>query len=258
MATESLAGKKLLRRLSVGFSYEIWKCEVSFPVHKPIVAAICISHTSYKSRLAQQKLNQLRYIVGLSDIPGMPQIYDIHELFGRLYVLAELVEFDCSQWVRDSNSIGAANSQPLLAIIRQVALTLDVLHERSFIHGAISPQHILVRDRHAVLAGLSRLHALGNPIPYSDRMDLMTWSCMAPEMRNGVAKLSSDQFSLAAAYLTIRAGTLPIADSNSLPASLDCLEDNERRVVSRALAESHNNRFRNCGAFADELCSSVG
>ncbi len=87
MADEFAARTKLLRRLSVGFSWEIWKCEVGLSSGHRLVDAIRISHTSRETKLAQQHLTQLRLITGLHGVAGIPEHRQIGEFLGRLYVL---------------------------------------------------------------------------------------------------------------------------------------------------------------------------
>ncbi len=257
MADEFAAPAKLLRRLSVGFSWEIWKCEVGLPSGHRLVRAIRISHTSCETKLARQQLTQLRVITGLDVVAGMPKYLGIGEFWGRLCVLTELAQFDLSYFVRDENSLDRTGLRTLLGLIHDVASTLDGLHERALVHGAITPQHVLVCNGHAVLTGFSLLHPLGGPIPHLGAMDLMTWSCMSPEMHNRAADLSSDQFSLAATYLAMRCGGPATIDPTWLPAGVGSLQGDEARVVSRALAQSSNARFPTCVAFSDELRSSV-
>lgn len=257
MATESSTSLRLLTRLSVGFSYEIWKCEVALAGERPLAAAIRISHAFHDTKVAEKQLAQVRFIVRLGAIPGIPHYWDIGVRFGRFYVLTKLADHDCLCFLGNEHCSGVANLYSLLRRIQEAASTLDMLHERDIIHGAISPQHILVCEGHAVLTGFSLLHSYHSPLPCCDRMDLVTWSCMSPEMRHGVAELSSDQFSLAATYLALRARRVEVGDPASLQVSTSCLGACERQVILRALSESPDARFPTCAAFADELCTSV-
>ena len=190
-------------------------------------------------------------------VVGMPEHRQIGEFFGRLYVLTKLAQLDLSCFVRDENSLDRTSPRTLLGLIHEVASTLDVLHERGLVHGAISPQHVLVRNGHAILTGFSLLHELGRPIAPPSAIDLMTWSCMSPEMHNGTGDLSSDQFSLAATYLAIRSGVPATIHPTWIQAGVGSLHGDEARVVSRALARHSIARFPTCVAFADELHSSV-
>ena len=253
MSIQTDDSNRLLARLSVGFSAEIWKCERRSPNGANLTAAMRIYHGSSTDEKCRQQLARLRRIVSLQDIPGLPEYWDIGVWMDRLYALTALADGDCSKLIEAPSRSEETFHPRVLELVGDAAICLDTLRERGLVHGGVAPQHILMLKDRAVLAGFSLLHPFGSRVPDSANVDLLTWFCMSPEMRDGDASAASDQFGLAAAYLAMRIGRLPIGDSSWPHGFLSTLGHDEASVLSRSLAASPKQRFTCCVEFANEL-----
>lgn len=251
---------RLRGRVAVGFSAEIWKVEIEIPNADAVTAACRISHRNYNHELTQRELASLRYLTALSDVACMPRFWEIGHRFGRLYVIGDLADRDCSILLP-----GPAPQPPaehvcvVTGIVSNVAKALDTLHELGFVHGAMAPQHILLCETQPVLTGFSAFRLISEPARPSDRADLITWMCSAPEIRGGHGEPASDQFSLAVTYAILRTGVLPVKDPGWMDDSgyRELLAPNERRAVERAMAPLPCDRFTTCSEFAAELLQAV-
>jgi serine/threonine protein kinase len=248
---------RLVARLSVGFSAEIWKCELNVPSATPSEAVVRISHRSY-DRLTQPELLRLQQVTALAGIPGLPRYREIGEWLGRLYVVTDFAESDCAQLVWREDLSEELRVQQVLGLVREVAFCLDRLSEHGLVHGAIAPHHILICNRGAVLTGFSLMHRFPNAVRRVDRSDLLRWLCMSPEMQTGASQETSDQYSLAATYLVLRTRRFGFVEGSWRQDCVGRLEEQERRVLLKALAHSPRDRFRTCCEFVEQLCAHVG
>jgi serine/threonine protein kinase len=253
MSNQTNRQPNLLARLCVGFSAEIWKCEYRFAAKPPRQVAMRIYHGCSDDEANQQELVRLRRILSFAHIPGMPDHHDIGVWLGRLYVVTALADADCNQLVNGSHRVEPVFLERAIQVVGETAFSLDSLHERGFIHGSVSPEHILIVRGRAALTGFSLLHAVDSRIPDSRHNDLTVSLCMSPEMRSGTAQPASDQYALAATYLGVRIGRLPLGDSRWPHGYLDGIGSDEARILSKALATAPSERFPSCVAFANEL-----
>ncbi len=100
---------KLLTRLAVGFSAEIWDCEIRVAKPPPWRMAIRITHRNREHLQCRTEVARLRYVVGLAHIPGMPKIHAISEMFGKLTVISPLAKGDGSQLIRTNELSGGTH-----------------------------------------------------------------------------------------------------------------------------------------------------
>jgi hypothetical protein len=254
MVNKMYGTPRVIGRLSVGLSAEVWKCAIDLPNRNaPLVAAMRIYQRPLDSEDNKPDLARLFEIVSLQDIAGVVRIWEISEWFGKLGVLMPIADGDGSQLIRGQAASEETLLNRIIPAVRQAAVTLDSLGERGLTHGSVAPQHILLYNDHAVITGFSLLHTADQPVPKPVRSDLMTCSCMSPEMQNGTSHRTSDQYSLAATYLAMRSGLLPFGDRSWPARYIAAMGREEARVLSRATAAFPGDRFPTCQAFIKEL-----
>jgi serine/threonine protein kinase len=249
-------GHRLTRRLAVGFSSEIWECEVTIAGCAPLPVAISIAHRAVDKLTESAQIQRIRWIAGLSDVPGIPRVHALGHCLGRLYVMTPLATGDCSSLIR-KEPLTSTGLTEVLHIIDRTSITIDALHERGFIHGSISPQHILIGQDGPTLTGFSSMRQCREQVSHRRPIDLMTQICMSPEMNASEANLRSDQYSLAATYLTIRLGVLPSFDDSWPHAYIPRLDRHEGQIITKALSPLPQHRFGTCLELANELRGAI-
>ncbi|SEA11836.1 serine/threonine-protein kinase [Microbulbifer marinus] len=110
--------------------------------------AIKVLRNSSEAGIGERFINEARYIAGLNS-PHVITIYDISQLESGDYYIA--MEFVGGGDVTE-NLARLSTPRDILAMIRQVALALAVVHDNGIIHRDVKPTNILFRkDGTAVL-----------------------------------------------------------------------------------------------------------
>jgi serine/threonine protein kinase len=209
-----------------------------------------ISYQPYDSDVVRAEVQGLARAISLESI-GFVNIYQIAEQFGRLSVLMELADCTLFDSIRREQGRGDVRLKKLLGYIQLVAHSVDKLKENGCIHGALTPQKMLVFGHELRLCGFSLLHRTTEPFPRRN-VSLLTWSCMSPEMRSRKPSLYSDQYSICASYVMMRNPGVPFLDQAFERIDLSFLGSQERQVVAEALSSDPLKRFKSCADFA--LC----
>jgi serine/threonine-protein kinase len=246
---------QFIERVGAGAFGEVWKVQQSRGEDLQFrTAALKVSYQAMGSEEVSHAFDGLRLALSL-ELPGLIQIFEIDEVFGRLGVLMELA--DCTLW-----QLCIKRPLPVIDLvrhIRDVSTTLDVLAADGIAHAGITPEEMLVCGDQVRLTDFSLMHRVGSPVSQHHRINLFTWACMSPEMRMGSPTLRSDQYSLAASYVALRKhkNVLPNPMANE-PICLESLSNSEREVIARALAQNPETRFVTCAEFARSLETAVG
>jgi len=242
-----------IARLAVGHSAEVWACRVAIG-SSDTIQAVRIYHIEVGATQQHSHLVELiRHVGGLSRIAGIAPYLMVDQWQSRSYVVMPLADYDCSRLVESSERDGHEHVTNLSSIVQQMALSLDTLGQFSLVHGSVCPAHILVRDDRAYLIGFSQMHKLSQRRRQQKCVDLMAHGCMAPEAIAGFPGERSDQFALAATYLSMRAGIVPLGETTWVERAMPTLGENERSVVSKALSVRETDRFESCSAFSIAL-----
>lgn len=199
-----------------------------------------------------------------------PYLIQVHQFWvekDQLYIVMELAEGSLADRLAACQEQGKPGVpvEELLPYFAEAAEALDFLHTNNVSHRDVKPQNLLYLRGHAKVAdfGLARTH--------SHQMTTVRHECgtplfMAPEVWRKKVSLHSDQYSLAASYVTARLGR-PLFETEYIDQlivrhlehtpDLAPLPAAERRVLLRALAKKPEDRFPSCAAFVAALKEAV-
>ncbi len=146
--------------------------------------------------------------------------------------------------------------------LSKIAGTLDAVHAHGCVYGNLNPTKILFSTYENVylcefvvtLAAQRAALRGGSTGPADSR--LMTWFPV-PELQSGAPLTGkADQFALARLAYDLLAGSPTTGTATT--STQGWLTDATRQVLSRAMANSPDQRFATCREFADELQTAAG
>jgi len=248
-----LTDYRFLEPIAIGSFGEVWKVDALLGTTSRRLVAMKISHASADSQEVQAELRGLRMAASL-EAPALINLLEITEAMGRLVVVMELA--DNTAW----QLAGLNRDRPVIETARElsrVAHTIDTLVIAGIVHGGITPTEIVYSHGQPRLIDFSLLHGIAGPFPRPCRVNLLTWACMSPEMRQHRSTLQSDQYSLAASYAMLRLMRLSASNPWQQVNELSGLGPSERQVVIQALSENPAKRFQTCAEFASNLEAAV-
>ncbi len=253
---------KLLRRIGKGAFGEVFAAEAPGGVTVAIKRIL----RSLDHPASQGEIESLEAIKALSH-PFLLKTNAYWVFEDRLVIVMELADESLEDRIESHKKQGLPGIPPeeLIPIFEQAAEALDYLHSQNVSHRDVKPQNLLLLRGYAKVAdfGLARtqehtLTAVGSEIG--------TPMYMAPEVWSHKVSLHSDQYSLAATYISARLGRPPFATrlihelaeqhvkgtpdvSGSLAA--------EKRVLLKAMAKRPDDRYPSCAEFAKALRVAV-
>ncbi|MBP5673837.1 MAG: SUMF1/EgtB/PvdO family nonheme iron enzyme [Victivallales bacterium] len=203
------------------------------------------------------------------DHPNIVRMFGVvRESNDTAYMVMEYVEgITLRQWMREHRQDGAVPSKTAMAILSQLASSLDKAHSLSEIHRHLTPDCILIdKDGHVKI-----LH-YGIPRIGSDNdWMLKPWSpsgweafYRAPEQWRGqLAGPWTDLYALGCISYEMFAGRVPFdipdirmlrdAVLDELPPAIITQSTVVQKTISRCLAKNASERFRNCMDYIDSL-----
>ena len=223
-----------------------------------------------------RELRALRAFTTLTHRHLLP-IYDVWSIPGQLVIGMELAEaslLDLMLLYADEFQ-RPIETDRLLVYMSQAASALDFLNARGHTwegrkvglqHGDIKPNNILLVGEVAKLAD----YGLATPISgaKSPCHRHGTLEYVAPEVIQGYATDTTDQFSLAVTYYVLRSTTFPFPPPPQVeqlsrsysrpPPDLTCVTAAERPPLLRALSPIPQNRYPTCTAFIEALKAATG
>lgn len=264
-------GYRLTRLRGRGGFATVW--EASGP-DGDVMALKFMSSSSGASTV--RELRALRAFAAIEH-PHLLPIYDVWSIPGQIVIGMELAEASLLDlmFLYAEEFQTPIETDRLLRYLSQVAGALDFLNARNHLwegrkvglqHGDIKPNNILLVGDTAKLAdyGLAT-PTTGSKTPCHRHGTL---EYVAPEVIQGYASDTSDQFSLAVSYHVLRTTTFPFPPPPSPetlsrsfvrpPPDLTCLPISERAPLLRALSPIPQNRYPSCAAFIDALKSATG
>jgi serine/threonine protein kinase len=258
------AGYRLLRRLGRGAFGEVWSAEAPGGVE----TAVKIISRSVTEKDVQVERNALELTKKLRH-GYLLQTHAFWATPERLLIAMELADGSLRDRYRECLSQGQTGIAvgELLPYIEQSAEAIDYLHENRLLHRDIKPENILRLGKVAKVADFGLALLLPETVRSVTVNSAGTIPYMGPEVWYGRACAASDQWSLAATYVELRAGRPLFGGANQAemmfailnnPPNLAGLLPAEEEVLHKALAKEHAQRFATCSEFTAALREALG
>jgi serine/threonine-protein kinase len=212
---ERLSGRYLLKHKigegGMGTVYVAYDAELDRDVAVKMLAANLVNDAEVMERFEREAR-----LTAKLDHPNIVPIYDVGRYEGRPFLVMKLLQGDTLTGLLRTK--GGFTSDETLKLVKQVALGLDYLHARGFIHRDIKSGNIfLAPDGHATILDFGILRAR-QPTSSLTRSGMVmgTPHYMAPEQAMGLKDVDHrvDLYALAVVLFEVLTGTLPFeADS---------------------------------------------
>ena len=279
VGAEPVPGYRLLARIGVGGSGEVWKAlgpggvPLALKFLRPGVGSGPAEPGSARSSWKARR-DGLRSLELMREVrhPNVLPLFGAWQRRGQFILGMELADGTLLGRIHDSMRAGLPGIPfpELIGYMRQAAQGIDFLNEPRHAlmgrervgiqHRDIKPQNLLLVGGCLKLAdfGLARLLEEATAMSCS-----MTPAYAAPEFFGGRTSPRSDQYSLAVTYCQARGGRLPFAGDQwaimaghcQAPPDLAMLPPAERPPVARALAKAPEDRWPDCLAFVEALAA---
>ena len=182
---------------------------------------------------------------------------------GYLFIVMELADGTFRDCLKEHKELGQKGIpiEELLPYFQCAAEALDYLHSKKMVHRDIKPHNILLVGGKAKLADFGLTRQLRHDASMT-QTEGGTIAYMPPEMFEGKAYQSSDQYCLAVTYIEMRQGRLPFRGSiaelvrRDNPDMQD-LDPGEKAVLEVALSRDPKQRYASCSDMMRELTQAV-
>jgi serine/threonine protein kinase len=207
---------RVLHQIGEGGMGTVWLAEHTMLGRR---AAIKMLHPSFTSRMdiVKRFFNEARAATAISD-PGIVQIFDFgHHVDGTAYIAMEYLEGEPLDG--RLRRLGRLQVADALRIMRQVASTLGVAHQRGIVHRDLKPENIfLVRDPEVIGGerakildfGIAKL--TGDPnVKTNTSAVIGTPAYMSPEQCRGAGQVDqrSDVYAIGCVLFALVSGAPP-------------------------------------------------
>jgi serine/threonine protein kinase len=263
--TQPVRGLRLIKRIGRGGFGEVWEAQNDATENHVALKFLDTKHQAYSSLV----INEIRLLIQLRQLQhqNLLQFYDVTADKNMIILSMELAEGSLNDLHYIYRTDRKTHMPPdvLLNLMGQAAEGLDfigsikttsnTLNAQGMQHCDIKPSNLLLIGNVLKVAdfGLSgpqlwnaRGSAFGTP-PYAP-----------PELYEGKACTTTDQYSLAVTYCELRSGffPFPIPPPGTPPSTtpdLTILPLAERPVVAKALSRQWLNRYATCREFVQAL-----
>jgi len=255
-------GYRLVRRIGMGAFGEVF--EALAPGGMRVALKRILRSADHPA--SQGETEALEVMKAMSH-PFLLQTHAYWVFRDRLVIVMELADGSLAGEVERHKKEGRPGVPPeeLVPFFGQAAEALDYLHGQRVSHRDVKPENLLLLKGYAKVAdfGLARGHRHDETAVVAE---VGTPLYMAPEVWRRNVNLHSDQYSLAATYVSARLGRplfkaetlfdLCYQHVNDVP-DLAPLPPEEQAVLHRALAKKPDERYPSCAAFARALADAV-
>ena len=253
---ELIPGYWATERLGAGGYGEVWRAEAPGGLAK----AVKLVYGFVGDERAERELKALHRIKEVRH-PFVLSLERIEVIDGRLLIVTELAEMSLMDRFQQCQSDGGIPRDELLTYMRDSADALDYMHQsHSLQHLDVKPENLLLIAGHAKVGDFGLVKELADQT--RSMVGAMTPTYAAPELFDGKASASCDQYSLAIVYQEMRTGVLPFpgrtaaqlaAQHTQSPPQLAALSPSERPIIARALLKRAKDRYATCGEFVRAL-----
>lgn len=259
---ELIPGYVATTRLGAGGYGEVWKVDAPGGLQK----AVKIIYGFLTEERATRELKSLENIK-LVRHPFLLSLERIEVVDGRLMIVTELADMslvDRFEQCRKANLPGIPREE-LLGYLHDAADALDyMLQTHSLQHLDVKPENLLL------VSGRTKVADFGLVKEIADKtrslVGAMTPTYAAPEVFEGKASRTCDQYSLAIVYQEMLTGVLPFPGRNAAQLAaqhtrnrpqLSALPAADRDVINRALSKRPQDRFPSCRELVDALRAAL-
>jgi serine/threonine-protein kinase len=229
--------------------------------HRRPVALKVLHRTAATSLEGKRFARELMLLARLRH-PHILPLYDSGEVGGVLYYVTPYVEGGSLRARLAAR--GPLPPAAALALAREVADALDYAHRHNALHRAVTPEHILLDDGHALVAGFGIARAINTA--FEARLTepgcaLGAPAYMSPEQARGVDALDgrSDVYGLGCVLFEMLAGAPPPppqAPGAAREAALAALPAAVRPILAAALAQAPADRYQSAADLARALAAA--
>ena len=190
-----------------GTTYKTYQASL----HRHVAIKILADQYASDLVVAVRFLREAPSVIALHHL-NLPQVYEVGEVDGSLYMLMEYVEGESLQNYLQGTPLTLSNC---VSLVDQLADVLAYLHRQGIVHGDVTPANILIaktKDR-LVLLGFGLATLLETPISKSTTTTIGgtgPTAYMSPEVVLGQpAGAQSDQYALAVLTFEMLSGRRP-------------------------------------------------
>lgn len=251
-------GYRLVQRIGAGGYGEVWRADAPGGLSK----AVKLVFGFHDEARASRELKALNRIKDLRH-PFLLSLERIDIIDAQLVVVTELADCCLKDRFDECRNEGLPGI-PREELLRYMADAAEALDYMSYMHSLqhldVKPENLLIIGNHAKVADFGLVKSIQDVT--ASMMAGLTPLYASPEVFNDQPTRQSDQYSLAIVYQEMLTGTLPFPGRNlaqltaqhlNSPPRLNTLPPRDRDILSKALAKSPTERYRNCAEMVRAL-----
>ncbi|WDI42458.1 protein kinase domain-containing protein [Bremerella sp. P1] len=244
-------GYRLVQRIGAGGYGEVWRADAPGGLSK----AVKLVFGFHDEARASRELKALNRIKDLRH-PFLLSLERIDVIDSQLVVVTELADCCLKDRFDECRKEGLPGI-PRDELLRYMTDAAEALDYMSYVHSLqhldVKPENLLIIGNHAKVADFGLVKSIQDVT--ASMMAGLTPLYASPEVFNDQPTRQSDQYSLAIVYQEMLTGTLPFPGRNlaqltaqhlNSPPRLNTLPPRDRDILSKALAKSPTERYRNC------------
>ncbi|MBB3168535.1 bifunctional serine/threonine-protein kinase/formylglycine-generating enzyme family protein [Simiduia aestuariiviva] len=255
-----IPGYRIIRKINQGGMSTVYLA-IQLSVGREVALKV-MSPALNADPIFSERFQREANIVGQLSHPNIVSIYDIGRFKNLNYIAMDYLPGGS---VHDKMATGLSTSE-ILRIMREMALALDLAHEKGYIHRDIKPENILFRENSsAVLSDFGVAKTVSSSSQMTNAgMVVGTPHYMSPEQARGKAiDGRSDIYSLGIVFYEMLTGTVPFKAEEAVAIAIKHLTapipklppqySLYQKLLNRLLAKDPNDRFQRGREIADAI-----